>query len=176
MGWTDIIPGVGMLKTIMIVATVTSLVSAGVGTERYFAGKRAGVAKDKDRSDAVITKMVATHAEAALNAEREHRALFDRMQTKVQEAQSAQAIDRKKNQVVVAAVAADRDQLRDQLNSAVGRSIVAAATSTDAGDSGAKVIGGVLADLLRSLAQCAGEAEDIASGLRTLRNAWPVSD
>ena len=177
MSLTDLIPGVGMLKTIMIVATVTSLVSAGVGTERYFAGKRAGVKTDKARSDLVIYEMIEMHRTALDEANAKADAITATWQAKFKEAQDALATQSKKYGALsqrYADVAGAHDRLRDQLSAVATGGVKGSDDSADACRDRAAALGSVLGSMVRGYARCTADLEDQASGHRALRDAWPV--
>jgi hypothetical protein len=174
----DWIPGVGLLRTVCAVAAITSLVSTGVGIERYYAGKRAGVAQDEKRSSAVL-------AELQLDAERRlsemlavYRSLEQGMNATLKEYQDAYRKAQAQNRIDVAAArsthAADVGVLREWAARATACDRPAATDPAAPGSGDAAALGDVLADALRVQAQLAGAAEGHADAVRALFGAWPV--
>lgn len=153
----------------LIIALVAGFVLLGVGTERYFAGKSAGIAKDKARSDAVIATMVQRHQEAldAANARvelksEELRQTVERMQ---REYTALQLENRKR----LASVVSERDGLRQQLASYASGGVEASRDSIEACRDRADALGRVLERMVHGYAVCTGAAEDNAEGVRTLQ-------
>ena len=152
-----------------VVALVFGLTVIGVGTERYFAGKSAGVAQDKARSDKVIAKMVEQHRDDldAANA-RTAQASEELRQTKerMQREYTALQVENRRR---LASVVAERDGLREQLSTYASGGVEASRDSVEACRDRAASLGRVLDRVVQDYAVCTGAAEDNAEGVRTLQ-------
>ena len=177
MGLTDMIPGVGTLKAVLVAALLTSAISTGVGVERFFAGKRKGVEQERQRGDAVMARVVAQHQASVDAANTRADAQGEEWQLKRKAAEHAQEQERKRFGVVgarLAAVVAERDRLHDSLAAYAAGGVEAGADTAAACRERAAALGDVLGAMVRGYAQCTAQAEDLAAGHRALRSAWPV--
>jgi hypothetical protein len=140
--------------------------------------RKAGIAQDKARSDGVIAKMVTQHSEAlgAANAKTDATsAMLERVKQGAQDALRTANEANAKIRAAFAAVVGERNQLRDDLNRAVASGGVEASNDTvENCRSRAHAAGLVLQEALRISAVCAGDSEDLASGVRALQRAWPT--
>jgi hypothetical protein len=173
-----LIPGLGALKAIAIAAAITSLVATGVGIERYYAGKKAGVSQDKKRSDAVIDKLRHDAQNAYDQIMASYRSLENSMNSAIKEKQREYDKAKAKHQEVLVAeratAAADSDILRKRFESGPATGCSSNTTQIPATPSSgdAPAIGDVLDDLLRRTKELAGAAEGHAESVRTLHDAW----
>lgn len=167
---------VGTLKAIMVAAAITSLVSTGVGLERYYAGKRAGATADRLRSDKIIATMIAEHAANVAAANQRADAIQEQWRAQRKGAQDALDRERKEWGTIgsrLAAVDADRGRLRDALAAYAAGGVSPADDSAAACRERAAALGDVLGEMVRGYAQCTAAAEDHAAGVRALQVAWP---
>ena len=165
--------GFDSIKLIIVGAIVAALIAAQLawGSHKF----DQGVAKDKVRSDKVISGMVTEHEKnlAAANAKVESQNEINRMA--LQGATRGQELERKRTSNQLAAVAADRGRMRDALAAAASGGVEATGDTVAACRERASAFGRVLDETLQAGAQCAGDAEDLASGVRTLLTGWPRS-
>lgn len=157
-----------------ILAALITACACGVGTFFYGVNKyAAGVKADRQRSDGVILKLHKEHAEALLAANAQVAATEELWRMKLQGAQRAQEKERSANERMLAAVAADRNSLREQLANAAAGGVEASNDTVAACRERAAAFGRVLDDALQAHAVCTAAAEDNAAGVRTLLSGWP---
>ena len=169
------LPGWAYLAAGAILVTLLT----GYHLSAVSSAKKAGIAMDKARSDAVISQMVTQHSEqlGLANAKADSiSATLEKVKQGAQDALKSANAATAKIRAAFAAVSGERDKLRDDLTRAVVTGGVSASDdSVSACRERADAAGRVLQEALRVSAVCAGDAEDNASGVRALQGAWPVN-
>ena len=137
---------------------------------------KAGIEQDKARSDGVIAQMLIEHTQNVDKANAKVDQIEAMMQKVKQGAQDAIKTANAATANIRAAFAAVRDE-RDGLRNALVNSIAtgnveASADSVQACRDRAETAGGLLVKALRTSQECAGDAEDLATGVRGLSDAW----
>ena len=167
-GWAWIVAGA------LVVTLVTGWHLSAVSKAH-----KAGVEQDRARSDGVIAQMILEHAQ---NVAKENAKVdaIEAMMRKVKE--GAENAIKTANQAAAnvraafVAVRDERDGLRNALvNRIATGGIEASADSVQACRDRAESAGGLLVKALRVSQECAGDAEDLATGVRGLSAAWPVN-
>jgi len=167
-GWAWIVAGA------LVVTLVTGWHLSAVSKAH-----KAGVEQDRARSDGVIAQMILEHAQ---NVAKENAKVdaIEAMMRKVKE--GAENAIKTANQAAAnvraafVAVRDERDGLRNALvNSISTGGVEASADSVQACRDRAESAGGLLVKALRVSQECAGDAEDLATGVRGLSAAWPVN-
>ena len=166
-GWAWIVAG----------ALVVTLVT-GYHLSAVSKAHKAGIEQDKARSDGVIAQMLIEHTQNVDKANAKVDQIEAMMQKVKQGAQDAIKTANAATANIRAAFAAVRDE-RDGLRNALVNSIAtgnveASADSVQACRDRAESAGGLLVKALRVSQECAGDAEDLATGVRGLSAAWPV--
>lgn len=163
------------LRLGLVAALLAGLGMAGTGVVAYAKGKRAAVAERNAHWQGVVDKLQADARAALQAAEERTLAVEETNRLRRQGADDVQERERAANRAALAAVAADRDRLREQLATAAAGSVAAADDSVAACRDRAQALGRVLGDALRAHAECTAAAEDLAAGVRALRAAWPMN-
>ena len=149
------------------------IVVAAMTGGAYFKGHSKGVAKDKARSDLVMSGMVIRAAEDLASANATNAATTTQLQATKEKAENERQVERTRSASrIAAAVATDRlvrDQLADFARGAGGSQNTVAACRSDA-----SVLGDVFGDALRAHGVCVEAAEQEAGNARLLLNAWPT--
>lgn len=166
----------GMVRLALVAALLAGLGMVGAGVQGYAKGKRAATLERNVHWQGVVDKLQADAHAALQAAEDRTRAVEETNRLRRQGADDEQERERAATRAALAAVAADRDRLRQQLAAAATGGVQAADDSVAACRDRAEALGGVLADALRAHAECTAEAEDLAAGVRALRAAWPVNE
>jgi hypothetical protein len=169
-----------MLQLSLVLAIVGGIGFAGITGAAYWRGKVTGrsvaTAERNAHWQGVVDTLHAAHR-AAVDAENARvRAVEEQWRLARQGADHERERERAANAARVAAVAADRDRLRDELASAASGGVVEADDSLSACRDRADAFGRVLGEALRASAACAADAEDLATGVRTLQRAWPTGE
>jgi hypothetical protein len=124
-----------------------------------------------------INAMVAKHAEAVAGENAKVAAIEATLNRLKEEAQNAINAAYKANANIRAAFAAvrvERDGLRSELATAIATGGVEASADTiQACRERAETAGVLLGKALRTSEECAGDAEDLAAGVRGLSASWP---
>jgi hypothetical protein len=156
-------------------ALVVTLVT-GWHLSAVSSAKKAGIEQDKARSDGVIAQMILEHSQNVAKENAKVEAI-EAMMRKVKE--GAENAIKTANQATAniraafAAVRDERDGLRNALvNSIATGGVEASADSVQACRDRAETAGGLLVKALRVSQDCAGDAEDLATGVRGLSAAW----
>jgi len=166
-GWAWIVAGA------LVVTLVTGWHLSAVSKAH-----KAGVEQDRARSEGVIAQMILEHAQ---NVAKENAKVdaIEAMMRKVKE--GAENAIKTANQAAAnvraafVAVRDERDGLRNALvNRIATGGIEASADSVQACRDRAESAGSLLVKALRVSQECAGDAEDLATGVRGLSAAWPV--
>lgn len=159
------------ILTALVSAFVGGIALMVVGIKAYAAGRE----KERAVQERVIRNMVDMHrAELdARNAEIDNLNEYWRLRR--QGADRAQEIERAASRDALAAVNADRGRLREQLAAVASGGVQAADDTVGACRERAAALGDVLDSALHAHAVCTGEAEDLAAGVRALREAWPTN-
>ena len=173
-GVLDLIPGVGLLKTIAIAAAITSLVSTGVGLERYYAGKRAGIAKQQAVIDKLKLDMQTVAAAAKLKYEAFQAAMIDKL-TEAYRAGNTEKQKSKRFELDLARARTERNGLRDQLRDAAAGGRGPTEDSIAACRGRADALAVLLDEGVRVQEEIATGAETCSTDLRTVLRAWPVN-
>jgi len=164
-GWAWIVAGA------LVVTLVTGWHLSAVSKAH-----KAGVEQDRARSEGVIAQMILEHAQ---NVAKENAKVdaIEAMMRKVKE--GAENAIKTANQAAAnvraafVAVRDERDGLRNALvNSISTGGVEASADSVQACRDRAESAGGLLVKALRVSQECAGDAEDLATGVRGLSAAW----
>jgi predicted lipid-binding transport protein (Tim44 family) len=158
-----------LVLSVMVTALLGGVSSFVVGIKRYAQGK----ADDKQRSDLVIARLVSEHRAAVLEANAKADAITESWRMARQGAERDQERERAAVRATLAAVNADRGELRDQLAAAARGGVEAGSDTVAACRDRAAAFGDVLDQALQAHAVCTAEAEELASGVRALRSAWP---
>lgn len=170
----------GLVQLALVGAIAGGLGLAVVTGLAYWRGKVAGTKQATAERNAHWQALVDTlqrQARAAVDAEAQHvRALEEQWRIARQGADHERERERAANAARVAAVAADRDRLRDELAAAAAGGVTAADDSIAACRDRAAAFGRVLGEALRAAGECAADAEDLATGVRTLQRAWPAGE
>ena len=99
------------------------------------------------------------------------RSVESALQLKIQEAQNAREVESAKSRRLAASLRAERDGLRNELAAfASGPSDDSLAACRERTAAATRV----LESALRTSEECAGNAETLATDVRSLRAAWPV--
>jgi len=163
----------GVVQLALVGAIVGGLAVAGAGVAGYLKGKRVATAERNTHWQGQVDRLQAQHR-AAVDAEAQRvRALEEQWRLARQGADHERERERASNAARVAAVAADRDRLRDELARAAAGGVAEADDSVAACRDRAAAFGRVLGEALRAGAECAAAAEDLATSVRTLQRAWP---
>lgn len=153
----------------LVALLIFGLSLLGVGTERWIAGRK----HERQIQQAMIARMVADAAVAKAEADARTASLEEQWRAQRQGADRAQETERARTRAALAAVSADRDRLRVELASVASGGVEAGADSVPACRDRADALGRVLGEALQAHAQCTADAEDLAAGVRALREAWP---
>ena len=159
------------IKLGLIALLLGGLGMAGTGLYGFVKGKAA----DKQRSDLVISRMVAQHNADALKASEAARAKESELQAKLKGAQDALEKERATSTRIAADLRrtrTERDGLRDQIGAFAGGGGVSEDTISAARDRAA-TLGRLLDESLQLQEELAGDAEALASEVRALRQSWP---
>ena len=159
------------ILTALVSAFVGGISLVVVGVKAYSAGRE----KERLVQEQKIGRMVTEHRNAldAKNAEIDNLNEYWRLRR--QGADRVQEIERAASRDALAAVNADRGRLREQLAAVASGGVQAADDSVGACRERAAALGDVLDSALHAHAVCTGEAEDLAAGVRALREAWPTN-
>ena len=161
-----------LVLSVLVTAAIGGASTFVVGVKKYAQGK----ADDRQRSDLVIATMLNEHRAALVEANALVDALNEKMRLARQGAERAQELERAASRATLAAVNADRAGLRQQLAAAASGGVEASNDTVAACRERAAALGNVLDSALQAHAVCTAEAEDLASGVRALRSAWPVGE
>lgn len=159
------------IKLGLIALLLGGIGMAGTGLYGFVKGKAA----DKQRSDLVISRMVAQYNADALKASEAARAKESELQAKLKGAQDALDKERATSTRIAADLRltrTERDGLRDQIGAFAGGSGVSEDTISAARDRAA-TLGRLLDESLQLQEELAGDAEALAADVRALRQAWP---
>jgi hypothetical protein len=155
-------------KVLLIGAIAATIAITVAGATGYSKGKAA----DKQRSDLVIANMVISAEKAKEQADKEVRALGDKLQTTKDEAEHALQTEQDRNRHIVAAAAADGGRMHRYITDfASGAGAVADSLAACRAD--ARTLGELLDGALQAHARCSESAEREASTARSLLAAWP---
>lgn len=166
----------GIVQLALVCCIVGGLGMAGAGVAGYFKGRNAATTERNAHWQGQIDRLQQQHR-AAVEAETARtRAVEEQWRIARQGADHERERERAANAARVAAVAADRDRLRDELARAAAGGVTEAADSVAACRDRAATLGGILGSALRASERCAGEAEDLAGELRRVRAAWPTNE
>lgn len=167
----------GLILGVLLAVAAGGLSVAGYGAYRYSKGEKAGVVKDRARSDAVIARMLADAQARLVEAQAREDAKEEAWKLRLKEAQRVHDQDRAALERRAAAERLVAARMRDQLAAyAAGDAAAGPGAAASCGERAA-ALGDVLGSvLLPALAECARTAEDHAAGVRTLLQGWPAVD
>lgn len=170
----------GFAQLALVSVIVGALGFAAVTGLAYWRGKGAGRAQATAERNAhwqsVVDKLQNAHRAAVDEENASTRSVEEQWRLARQGADHERERERAANAARVAAVAADRDRLRDELAGGASGGVSAADDSVAACRERADAFGRVLGEVLRASAACAADAEDLATGVRTLQRAWPTGE
>ena len=157
----------------LILLLGAGVVVAAMTGGAYFKGHSSGVAKDRDRSDAVLLRLQNDAAAKLAAANRANADTSATLQSTKEKAEHALQTERSRATRRIADATATAGLVRDQL-AAVASGTGADQTSVTACRRDASALGDVLSDAVRVLGVCVEAAEHEAGNARVLLNAWPT--
>ncbi len=166
----------GALQFALIGVIVAGVATAGAGVAGYFKGKRAATAERNTHWQGVVDKLQGDHRAAFERARAEAESRSTQLEKERDDAQNQLAREVARTRALrgdLARAVHDADRLRDQLAAVATGGVAADQDSVAACRARADALGRVLGEALRASEQCHLDAEDLASGVRALRSAWP---
>lgn len=163
------------LRMGLLGALLAGLGMVGVGIERWHAGHAAGAAEEKAHADQVLATLRERQRAELEAANARADAISEQWRTARQGADREREKERAATQAARAADAADLQRMRDQLAAAAAGGVEAADDTVAACRDRAAAFGRLLGEALRAGGDCAADAEDLGTSVRTLQRAWPVT-
>ena len=166
----------GLAQLALLSALICGVGMAAVGSWSYFKGKRVATAERNAHWQGIVNVLQADARKAVEDEAAKVRSIEEQWRLQRRGADHERERERAVNAARLAAVAADRDRLRDQLTAAAAGGVAEADDTVAACRDRAAAFGRVLGDVLLGFGQCAADAEDLAAELRRVRGAWPTNE
>lgn len=162
-------------KSVGLVVLVAAFVAGVSGLVAGVKGYAMGREKERLVQLQIIANMERTARKDLDDANERNRALEESWRIARAATERKLETERTNTRRALAALRDDRDRMRDELDAAARGRVEESGDTLAACRERASTLGRLLGAALRTSEDCAGDAEDLAAGVRALRDAWPVS-